>query len=59
VECDLASVASVSSAIERIVGKGLEFDVLVNCGGITRRAAPEEFPDEFWNEVPIVLTARN
>ena len=52
--CDLASVASVSSAIERIVGKGLEFDILVNCGGVTHRAPPEEFPDEFWNEVPII-----
>jgi len=48
-------VASVSSAIERIVEKGLEFDILVNCAGVTHRAAPEEFPDEFWNEVPIIL----
>lgn len=50
-ECDLASVPSVSSAIERIVHKGLAFDILVNCGGITQRGAPEDFPDELWNEV--------
>jgi NAD(P)-dependent dehydrogenase (short-subunit alcohol dehydrogenase family) len=53
VECDLASAPSVSSAIGRIVEKGLEFDILVNCGGITHRGAPEVFPDELWNEVRI------
>jgi NAD(P)-dependent dehydrogenase (short-subunit alcohol dehydrogenase family) len=53
VECDLASTASVTSAIGRIVENGLEFDILVNCGGITHRGAPEEFPDELWNEVRI------
>jgi NAD(P)-dependent dehydrogenase (short-subunit alcohol dehydrogenase family) len=53
VACDLASAASVTSSIGRIVEQGLDFDILVNCGGITHRGAPEDFPDELWNEVSI------
>jgi 2-dehydro-3-deoxy-D-gluconate 5-dehydrogenase len=51
IECDLVSQESVAGAIERVVNAGLEFDILVNCGGITHRVSPEEHPDEKWNEV--------
>jgi 2-dehydro-3-deoxy-D-gluconate 5-dehydrogenase len=51
VECDLLDQESVSGAIERCFDAGLEFDILVNCGGITFRVLPEDYPDEKWNEV--------
>jgi NAD(P)-dependent dehydrogenase (short-subunit alcohol dehydrogenase family) len=51
VECNLISHESVSSTIGRVVEQGLSFDILVNCGGITHRGAPEEFPDDQWNDV--------
>ncbi len=34
-------------------GLGIVVDILVNCGGIQRRHACEDFPDEDWNEVSI------
>jgi NAD(P)-dependent dehydrogenase (short-subunit alcohol dehydrogenase family) len=55
VECNLISHESVSSTIRRVVEQGLDFDILVNCGGITYRAAPEEFPDDRWNDVSYFL----
>ncbi|CAK5281324.1 unnamed protein product [Mycena citricolor] len=30
---------------------GLSIDILVNCGGIQRRAPAETFSDDYWNEV--------
>ena len=50
-ECNLISHESVSSTIGGVVEQGLDFDILVNCGGITHRATPEEFPDDQWNDV--------
>jgi 2-dehydro-3-deoxy-D-gluconate 5-dehydrogenase len=37
----------------------LNFDILANCGGITRRAPPEDFPNEEWNEVISALVCFN
>jgi 2-deoxy-D-gluconate 3-dehydrogenase len=51
VECYLASQESVSNAIGKVVEAGLDFDILINCGGITHCVPPEEFPDEKWNQV--------
>ena len=50
-ECNLISHESVSSTIGRVVEQGLDFEILVNCGGITHRDAPEEFPDDRWSDV--------
>ncbi|KAF7315772.1 ATP-binding cassette transporter [Mycena indigotica] len=57
IECDLADKESVSTIVHRVTaseedgGLGLTIDILVNCGGIQRRAPAETFTDENWNEV--------
>ncbi|KAJ6594262.1 NAD-binding protein [Mycena capillaripes] len=57
VECDLTDKAQVGAIVQTITGSvnaggmGLVIDILVNCGGIQRRAPAETFTDENWNEV--------
>ncbi|KAJ7130824.1 NAD-binding protein [Mycena crocata] len=57
VQCDLTDKAQVSAIVQTITGSadaggmGLTIDILINCGGIQRRAPAETFTDEDWNEV--------
>ena len=52
VECDLADLESVKGVFPKAVEKmGGEIHVLVNCGGIQRRAPAVEFPEADWDEV--------
>ncbi|KAJ7497626.1 NAD-binding protein [Mycena latifolia] len=57
VQCDLADRAQLAGLVQRVTapkddgGMGLTIDILVNCGGIQRRAPAEKFSDEDWNEV--------
>ncbi|KAJ7045873.1 NAD-binding protein [Mycena alexandri] len=54
VECDLTDSAQVGAVVQKITGAdgmGLVIDILVNCGGIQRRAPAENFTDENWSEV--------
>ncbi|KAJ7141441.1 NAD-binding protein [Mycena epipterygia] len=52
VQCDLTDKAQVGAIVQTITGEmGLSIDILVNCGGIQRRAPAENFTDEDWNEV--------
>jgi 2-dehydro-3-deoxy-D-gluconate 5-dehydrogenase len=37
--------------VSKVVADGHQIDILLNCGGIQRRHAPHQFPDEDWNEV--------
>ncbi|KAJ7693331.1 NAD-binding protein [Mycena rosella] len=57
VQCDLTDKAQVGAIVQKITankdagGLGLVIDILVNCGGIQRRAPAETFSDEDWNDV--------
>ncbi|KAJ6521906.1 NAD-binding protein [Mycena vulgaris] len=57
VQCDLTDKAQVSAIVQKITGGkdagglGLAIDILVNCGGIQRRAPAETFSDEDWTDV--------
>ncbi|KAJ7772737.1 NAD-binding protein [Mycena maculata] len=57
VGCDLADKVQLGAIVQKITGNvdaggmGLVVDILVNCGGIQRRAPAETFTDENWNEV--------
>ncbi|KAJ7187889.1 NAD-binding protein [Mycena filopes] len=52
VECDLADPEQVAGVIDRITDRMmLVIDILVNCGGIQRRAPAEKFKDEDWSAV--------
>ncbi|KAF7321888.1 ATP-binding cassette transporter [Mycena kentingensis (nom. inval.)] len=57
VECDLADKAQLGKIVHKITaseaegGLGLTIDILVNCGGIQRRAPAEKFSDTDWEEV--------
>ncbi|KAF7376463.1 ATP-binding cassette transporter [Mycena sanguinolenta] len=57
VQCDLTDKSQVGAIVQKITsstdtgGMGLVIDILVNCGGIQRRAPAETFTDENWNEV--------
>lgn len=54
VECDLADLESVKGVFPQAVEKmGGEIHVLVNCGGIQRRAPAVDFPEADWDEVRI------
>ncbi|KAJ7282697.1 NAD-binding protein [Mycena rebaudengoi] len=55
-QCDLAVPAEVGGIVQKITGTsdgeaGLVIDILVNCGGIQRRAPAENFTDENWGDV--------
>ncbi|QRV76326.1 Enoyl-(Acyl carrier protein) reductase [Ceratobasidium sp. AG-Ba] len=52
VVCDLADMAAVTTAFDRALElMGGEVHIMVNCGGIQRRAPAVEFPEEYWDEV--------
>ncbi|KAF8199776.1 NAD-binding protein [Mycena galopus ATCC 62051] len=52
VQCDLTDKVQVGAIVQKITGEmGLVVDILVNCGGIQRRAPAETFTDENWSEV--------
>lgn len=51
VECDLADLAAVKRVFPQALDKMGEVHVLVNCGGIQRRAPAVEFSEEAWDEV--------
>ena len=48
---DLARGEDLSGLVKRIIDDGYDIDILVNCGGIQRRHAAHQFPDDDWNEV--------
>ena len=54
---DLSSKEQVGGVVKRIVspegegGLGLNIDILVNCGGIQRRAPSVDFAESAWDEV--------
>ena len=48
---DLASKESMRELVPKVLADGHQIHILVNCGGIQRRHAPHEFPDDDWNEV--------
>jgi len=48
---DLSSPTSMKALVPKILADGHQIHILLNCGGIQRRHAPHEFPDEDWNEV--------
>jgi len=37
--------------VPKVLADGHQVHILLNCGGIQRRHAPHEFPDEDWDEV--------
>lgn len=55
--CDLADGTAVKGLAARIIkseadgGLGETIDILINCGGIQRRAPAENFLDQDWDEV--------
>ncbi|EKM57625.1 uncharacterized protein PHACADRAFT_251350 [Phanerochaete carnosa HHB-10118-sp] len=51
VECDLSDLEAVKGVFARAVEKLGEIHVLVNCGGIQRRAPAVEFSEADWDEV--------
>ncbi|KAJ7646972.1 NAD-binding protein [Roridomyces roridus] len=52
VQCDLADKEQLGELVQKITGEmGLKFDILVNSGGIQRRAPAENFTNENWDEV--------
>ncbi|KAF7305979.1 ATP-binding cassette transporter [Mycena chlorophos] len=57
VQCDLADKQEVGKLVHKITaseadgGLALTIDILVNCGGIQRRAPAETFTNENWDEV--------
>jgi 2-dehydro-3-deoxy-D-gluconate 5-dehydrogenase len=48
---DLSSNESMKALTPKVLADGHHIHVLLNCGGIQRRHAPHEFPDDDWNEV--------
>lgn len=48
---DLGSKQSMRELMPKIAADGHQIHVLVNCGGIQRRHAPHEFPDDDWDDV--------
>ncbi|KIP06815.1 hypothetical protein PHLGIDRAFT_106569 [Phlebiopsis gigantea 11061_1 CR5-6] len=51
VECDLADLEGVKGVFPHAVEKMGDIHVLVNCGGIQRRAPAVEFAEADWDEV--------
>ncbi|KAJ6476026.1 NAD-binding protein, partial [Mycena vitilis] len=57
VQCDLADKKQLGAVVQKVTGSvesgglGLVIDILINCGGIQRRAPAENFTDEDWSEV--------
>ncbi|KAJ7217708.1 NAD-binding protein [Mycena pura] len=57
VQCDLADKTQLGAIVHKITastdegGLGLVIDILVNSGGIQRRAPAETFSDENWDQV--------
>lgn len=48
---DLASQESIKALVPKVLADGHQIDILVNSGGIQRRHAAQQFPDDDWNEV--------
>lgn len=55
VECDLADLEGVKGVFPHAVEKMGDIHVLVNCGGIQRRAPAVEFAEADWDEVRSAL----
>jgi len=51
VECDLSDLEAVKGVFAKALEKMGEIHVLVNCGGIQRRAPAVEFSEANWDEV--------
>ncbi|KAG8748552.1 hypothetical protein FRC10_003686 [Ceratobasidium sp. 414] len=52
VVCDLADLPAVKTVFDRAVElMGGQVHIMVNCGGIQRRAPAVEFPEDYWDEV--------
>ena len=41
----------MKALVPKVLADGHQVHILLNCGGIQRRHAPHQFPDEDWNEV--------
>ncbi|KAG8712199.1 hypothetical protein FRC08_014903 [Ceratobasidium sp. 394] len=51
VVCDLADLPAVKTVFDRAVElMGGQIQIMVNCGGIQRRAPAVEFPEDYWDE---------
>ena len=50
-ECDVGNSKALRSTFEDIWKSGVDPDILLNCAGIQRRSAAEEFDDETIDEV--------
>lgn len=48
---DLGSKQSMKELVPKITADGHQIHILVNCGGIQRRHAPHQFPDDDWDDV--------
>lgn len=48
---DLADPKDLKGLVARITGEGHDISILVNCGGIQRRFAAQDFPDRDWEDV--------
>ncbi|KAF9737849.1 hypothetical protein PMIN06_009020 [Paraphaeosphaeria minitans] len=48
---DLASAASVSALVPKILQDGHRIHILLNCGGIQKRHPAHQFPDDDWQSV--------
>lgn len=48
---DLSSTESVTALVPKILADGHKIDILLNCGGVQRRHAAHQFPDNDWDEV--------
>ena len=60
VQCDLSTLTA--SEAQKVIADaeqqlGSPIDILVNCGGIQRRAKAVEFPEDDWNEVCLQISA--
>lgn len=50
--CDLADLSAVKTVFDRALElMGGEVHIMVNCGGIQRRAPAVDFPESDWDEV--------
>ncbi|CAE6410740.1 2-deoxy-D-gluconate 3-dehydrogenase [Rhizoctonia solani AG-1 IB] len=55
--CDLSDLEAVKTVFDRALElMGGQIHIMVNCGGIQRRAPAVEFPESYWDEVCTCVT---
>lgn len=60
VTADLAHRKQIKAVVRKVLADGHDISILINCGGIQRRHAADQFPDEDWDEVSSInITQKN